>query len=246
VQHDEMHQAVPLSNRQRQHPVWSDFPGHLAHVIVVVELPRVQQIIRTIHNFFGDAQNVTHDKVPTGEEGQPDKHSGLTVNPIDDQEDHAWMADFDPSAQDLPGDLDMQAVIAQAAGGGDQSVTDLELALRAVHPDTFLDPSFGTTSLSPPPPPTFQDPTMSAEGHRSADMSRQAGSSTTSTENYHMPVELSLPQPSATQNDTFALPFFLVKRDEGVVCGLGHGMTAHQIGVNDAGEVVWGKWRTCF
>ena len=187
--------------------VMSAFPSTVPHVIVVVEMPSSEQIMRTMQECVSSIAN-GHGKTS-------DSQAGLA-----NHQSPRW-----PEAPEEHGELTIQDPPRNAEKSGE---ADFDLSILPFDPDMIIDPALQAEGQPGLP---GEEHTMDSMGSPELD-GKPAGLTTEQpSESFPPPIVLSKPPQNARDHEMMPLPLLLVRRSDGVGYGSGLSVIAERLGM---------------
>jgi hypothetical protein len=257
--HFEAQRYDPSIHDAHQH-IRSDYPGHKPHVIVAINMPPAETIIRTMQECFAEAQyqpSSTLHTVP--DDGGSGTDGWLTANDaaITDQGLHAGQHE-NPMTDTVEGDgSDPNIDPALTAEGQHHDVDDITAALAAhaddpafslAHMDdgflpSDLDPALTTASLSHQDQPQENQPIE--ESLNTIDPQPEPQTQVEPSMDIVPDLQLSKPEQDTRQVEMVPLPIVLVRSVDGVGFTVGRNVVAERVDSRLPGEKArWGN--LCF
>lgn len=236
----------------------SSFPSSLPHVLVVVQMPSPEQILRTMqecsaqvnpfeaHEDSGGATSRSRDDTSQGAIGVDAWLSGTNegAREPDNSASHGpqtvirALAEEQPDPSPAADMSDIATVLGVHAGSDFAFLASPSVDQALVDPALIAEPEAGGRSgtLSAPP---LADVATGTSG--------PGADAVTEADNVDMsdqPVHLVARQRDGEKSEMVPLPLVLVRRSDGVGFGVGRSVEAERLNGDVDGKPQWGEWRT--
>ena len=232
-------------SQQHQH-IRSDYPGYKPHIIVAINMPPAEKIIRAMQECFAEAQYKPSSSLQTTDEGTTGAEGWLTAN---DGGAHAREDGQPASLSSAPHadegglNLSLDPALDEPSNTQHHDVDDITAALAA----HAADPAFSLSQMDHTFLPSDLDPALEQAETEDPQAGPSSGTIQPQAEVAHTvpDLQLSRPEQDVKQVEMVPLPVVIVRTVDGVGFTVGRNVVAERVDSRAPGEKPkWGMSAT--
>jgi hypothetical protein len=242
-------EAEPYDINSRDHlqnhqHIRSDYPGYKPHIIVAINMPPAEKIIRAMQECFAEAQYQPTSSLQVADEGATGAEGWLTANdPGTSAREDAEPASLSSAPQADEGglNLSLDPALGEPSNTPHHDVDDITAALAA----HAADPAFSLSQMDHTFLPSDLDPSLEqTEINEDANAGPSSGNIQAHAEvpDAVPDLQLSRPEQDVKQVEMVPLPVVIVRTVDGVGFTVGRNVVAERVDSRGPGEKPkWGK-----